>query len=202
MRKAAVLLSFLLIPACGSEEKYHYSRTPNGMLLSWQNIGSVPDWYSVDEVGLRLEGAVDDAVAYLARYGASEDLVRSVAASHKYIGFDMPRFAISASGTGYASGAYFFGHNTIMLAFWSRAKGNVVPSTAPPWTVYSWPTRPDPAYDWGYEPPAFSALAHEIGHGIWGPNFEHGWTPPLAAGYSILSSSKDWTDECVYADEG
>lgn len=199
MRKTLVLAVALLLPAC-REEKYHYSPTPNGLMLSWQNVGAVPGWYPLSEVGLKLEGAVEDAVVYLAKYAAPPELVRAMGRNHKYIGWDAARFAISASETGYASGAWFPGSKTIMLAFWSRTKGNVVPADAPPWTVYSWPSRPDPAYDWGYEPPAFPAMGHELGHGIWGAQFEHGWTPPVVGGASLLATGaqpEDWRDRCV-----
>ncbi len=197
MKMVGVLVLAALLPSCGPE-KYDFRQTPGGNSLAWENVGAVPDWYSLNDIHLAFDAAVEDAVAYLARYGAAPEFVRSVARGHQHVGFDAARFQIAASPTGWASGAYFQGSPRIALAFWSRARGNVVPADAPPWTVYSWPQRPDPAFDWGVEPPVFPALGHEIGHAIWGPQFEHSWTPPAVAGYAV-SQVPDWGKECVYA---
>lgn len=197
LRLVLIPLYALLLPGCG-EEKYHYDATPAGHLLSWQNVGSVPDWYALEDVGSQLDAAVDVAVVHLWRYGASEEYVRLVARSHRYIGIDMPYFATDASQTGRASGMYSGPSNPIMLAFWSRARGNDIPPEAPQWTVYSWPQRPDPAWDWGTTP-HFPALGHEIGHAIWGGSFEHNWTPPIVNGLSLAAHEvPDWTGRCVY----
>lgn len=199
MRYFAAILAALLLPACHVEEKYSYRQTPCGYYLSFQNVGSLPDWYTQEELGILFDQAVDAAVLYLDRYGASEELVRNVARAHQYVVFDMPRFATSASNTGWASGMYSGPSNPIVLAFWSRAAGNDVPVDAPPWTVYSWPTRPDPAWDWGVTP-HLPALAHEWGHAIWGGDFEHVAGFPTIVNQPIIyltSLGKDPVD-CVY----
>ena len=126
--------------------------------------------------------------------------------------FDAVRFKAGASPTGWASGAWLPRERVIMLAFWSRAKGNVVPPDAPPWTVYTWgDLRPDPKYDWGYEPPPGPAEGHELGH-AWatrkfglqlGAAFEHSWWPPIVNPPSAaqLAAERlkgiDWNLDCV-----
>lgn len=199
-RRAFFLSGPACLVGCTHEDKYHYHPTTNGHLLSWQNDGAVPEWFSMNEVDSRLDLAVDRAVAHLAIYGTPEALVRATARGYKYVGFDAARFKADASPTGWASGMYSGPSHPIALAFWSRAKGNDVPPDAPPWTAYQWPQRPDPAWDWGVEPPAFPALGHEIGHAIWGAAFEHGWTPPVVAGFSILAV-KNWEGDCAYSHE-
>lgn len=181
-------------------EKYEYRSTPEGHLLSWQNDEAVPGWYSLLEIETLFDRAVDGSAAYLWRYGAAEALVRAMAKSHKHVGFDAARFRTDASPTGWASGLY--SGNGIAVTFWSRAKGDEVPADAPAWTVYEWGSlRPVPKYDWGYVPPQFPALAHEIGHAIYGPTFEHSWTPPIVNPPSLaaLAAEKkiDWNLECV-----
>jgi hypothetical protein len=183
-----------LLGSCSRSEKYDYKTTPAGYRLAWENVGAVPDWYSLGEIHTTFDGAVEAACTYLAKYGALPELVRAVAHGHKHVGFDAARFATSDSPTGWASGIWTYGH--IGLAFWSRAKGDTVPDTAPPWTVYEWGSiRPAPKYDWGFEPPAFPALGHELGHAIWGPAFEHGWAPPIVSG-AAPADAKDWSYDC------
>lgn len=197
MKIEAIVLGLLL--GCGNEDPYTYTPTPKGYALSWQNVGAVPDWYSLSGIGSLFDGSVEDAVLYLGKYGAAPELVRSVTAQHRNVGFDAARFAIRASGTGWASGAYIAQKRQILLAFWTRVKGDVVPADAPAWTVYSWPTRPSPAYDWGEIPKAFPALGHEIGHALYGPAFEHGWTPPVVAGAALAAfGTTSWEGDCAY----
>lgn len=196
-RSILVCLGMTLLPACGAE-KYDYFSTPAGYRLAWENVGAVPGWYSLVEIGMKFDGAVEEAVAYLDRYGVEAEVVRAVARSHRHIGFDAARFAIDASHTGWASGAYYTGSSRVALAFWSRAKGDVVPDDAPAWTVYSWPERPSPAYDWGFGPPFFPALGHEYCHAFFGPMAEHvpGY-PPVVRGVSLASIGK-WEGDCAY----
>lgn len=198
-RILAVLTLALLLPACGNE-KYDYLRTPAGYSLAWENVGAVDALYSLNDILDSFDMAVERAKTHLAKYGVAPQTVESYAKSCKHIGIDGARFKIDASPTGYASGAYYVGHQRIVLAFWTRASGNVVPPDAPAWTVYSWPQRPDPAYDWGVEPPSFPALGHEIGHAIFGGAFEHGWTPPVVAGFSVLAVP-NWEGHCAYLHE-
>lgn len=193
------LLLFLFAFLGCRDEQFHYTATPARHALAWQNIESVPGWYSAEQIGAQLDGAVDAAVVYLGRYGVEEARTRAVAHAHRYVGFDMPRFKAGASPTGWASGAYYEGGRQIVLAFWSRARGDVVPAEAPQWTVYSWPTRPSPKYDWGTTP-HFPALGHEIGHAIYGPTFEHTWVPPVVNGRLSLEASQElfayWQEHC------
>lgn len=189
MRRVAVgaLLALLLAGCFARDEKYDYRVTAAGYQLAWENVGAVPARYTLEAIGARFDVAVEHAVAHLAKYGVPAEQVRSQARAYKHIGYDAARFAISASPTGWAAGAWSGDYRIIQLAFWARAKGNVVPADAPPWTVYTWGAlRPDPKYDWGYEPPPFPALGHELGHAIYGPQFEHGWTPPVVTASGFL----------------
>lgn len=188
------------LAACARPDRYHFHSTPAGHTLAWENHGAVPGWYGAAEIDQLLDGAVEGAVAYLAKYGAHPELVRDLARAHRIIGIDLARFAIPASPTGWASGVYYDGSRRIGVAFWSRASGDVVPADAPAWTAYQWPTRSVPAWDWGVVPRAFPALGHELGHAIYGPLFEHGWTPPVVGGYSV-GSVADYRDDCVVVTE-
>ncbi len=196
-RGLLLVLCALLLPSCLSRESEDYIPTADGYRLSWNNVGAVPALYTRDGIGDRFDEAVGNAVTHLAKYGLSEKAVREMAALHRYIGYDAARFQIDASPTGWASGAYYSQSRGIVLAFWGRASGDVVPADAPAWTVYSWPTRPSPAFDWGYEPPPFPALGHELCHAFFGPQAEHipGY-PPVVGGFSVLGF-KDWSFECV-----
>lgn len=194
----AALSSLLL--SCWEHDENNYLGTPKGYKVEFHNIGSLPDWYSQEEVLTFLDNAIEDAAVYLWKYGVSQSTVEQYARSYKYVAYDMPRFAITASETGWASGAWSQQYRTIQLAFWARAKADIVPSWAPPWTVYSWPTRPSPAFDYGTTP-HYPATAHEIGHAIFGAAFEHGWTPPIvnyaSSGAGVYSVTSVPSGYCV-----
>lgn len=190
-----VLALVLILSGC-NDSKYHFSSTPKGYQLSWQNVGAIPALFTGAEIGAIFDSAVEvDAVAHLGKYGISPEMVKAIARGCEVVGFDAARFKASSSPTGWASGAQI--GTRICVAFWSRARGDVVPPDAPSWTVYSWPERPSPAFDWGV-PPYFPALGHEIGHAIYGARFEHGWTPPLVSGYERVNSPPDFSGQCAY----
>lgn len=210
-RLALVPILGLLLPACGAEQDSLF-RTPAGHELAWENSGAVPSLYSREDLGRLFDAMVEDAAVYLARYGADEDLVRNLARSHRWKGFDAVRFSIGASPTGWATGVYDSRARAIGLAFWMRASGDVVPASAPWWTVYTWGAlRPSPKYDWGIVPTQWPAGPHELGHAwahvVYGPQlggaFEHGWTPPFvsSSGLALLEELggpvRDWSRDCV-----
>lgn len=118
---------------------------------------------------------------------------------HRWVGVDDVNF-MAADGSGYAAGEHAIVKpmHWIRAAYYSRmpsAFGAVSwtpgeptpwPEDTPPWLIKENPSAPG-QWRWGELRTPYPAISngHEAGHHVWGPRFEHGWTPPLRPGVSM-----------------
>lgn len=140
-------------------------------------------WYTEDDFRLMMEVALNDAKAHLWKYGVTPEQVEALCRGISFDVVDDWNIKTIDSPTGYAAGIEAPG--LIWVTLWqyhyALIAGAADPppwADAPPWTVYPvpWNTK---YMSWGSGPHYCPALGHELGHAIWGPDFEHTWTPPI-----------------------
>lgn len=202
LRRTGWTMAALLLPACsdplGREQDVDYVRTPAGYPVRWEEEGSLGSGYFTLEVAFRwYEEAVERACDHLARYGTSREQTREVARSTLTWLIDNYRrdgwtginnMRDPGDGGWIKVCLYRAGHVEADGQRPTEVNGWPVP----PWTHFTGPDTGRLYY--GYVDEAaglFPALGHEIGHSLFGPDFEHTYFPSQANGRSIAGPR--WT---------
>lgn len=151
--------------------------SPRGYRMTWVDRGTVSTGLLTRErIGELLDEGVVNAVKHLARYGASEDQVRKVVQTYELFGYDHFQFKTTSSPVGTASGMHDRFRKHLYLSLWNF----IAIDPADPWPTFSplWcraenhPRFPGKVLA-GIMNIPFPSTGHEIGHSLFGDDFEH-----------------------------
>jgi hypothetical protein len=173
--KPAPFVLLLLAASCNrDEDDTPWERTPAGYTVYFHDRGTVKTGLS-DRPTLYAEfdAAVDLAAdRMLTQYGTPKDDFYRAARLHKFHLHDHIYLVYHGIRvTGYHEDR---SEGIIGLAYWPYLSDPVAPDpTSPEWTRYY--SAITDAWYWGVHDTArlYPALAHEIGHHLYGPTFEH-----------------------------
>ena len=191
VRTLALAAAIVLFPACAdplSDEEVAYARTPLGYPVRWEEEGSTGSGYFSQDLAFRwYEEAVERACDRLARYGVPREQTREVARRTGTWLIDNYRrdgWAGINNMRDPSSGGWI---KVCLYRSASVAPGEVRPTEVngwpvPPWTHYTGPETGKLYFGYIDETKGlYPALGHEIGHSLFGPDFEHTYYPPTVA---------------------
>ncbi len=159
------ILAVLLLSGCWDPEsgELDFVLTAQGYYVAFMDQGSISSGLlALEDVHAIHAQAVADAVAL-------DPALGEVARKVHYVVRDCHSFPV---GDVWAVGVYRTGLHRVEVALWSQGVGPEVPPDAPSWTVRS-SIRDPSLYVWGVGPPWCPALAHELGHAAYGPQYGH-----------------------------
>ena len=188
----------LLLPACGepgdAEEDVQYASTAAGYPVRWEEEGAITAGYFTHDVAFRwYDEAVEDACDYLARYGVPREQTRDVARrtptwlidNYRRDGWTGINNMRPPSDGGWIKVCLY--RKAFVEAEGTRPT-EVNGWPVPPWT--HWTGAETGRLYYGYIDEVaglYPALAHEIGHSIFGPDFEHTYFPSLVTRTALVS---------------
>lgn len=192
-----VLFSILLLPACNRRSD-RFDTTQAGYGVRFEDRGSIAlSYYPLAQAYAWFDQSVDNhSVAYLAKYGVTAEMVRGTAFGTKMYLYDTWRHE-----DGFTGRATFIAGHVAAIEVCLYRGAHVETGFVPPSSVNGYAV---PSWTWLYRPESgrtyygfidevaglYPALGHELGHAIYGPEFEHTWWPPTVA--RVVSQNPRW----------
>jgi len=177
------LVPFLLLAvACHSRrhdaDSPPWEISPAGYSVCYIDQGTVVTGRATKEQIYKWHAAAVDraALELQQKYGVDPARTHQTALKVAWSLIDNCVFFVDGNTAIPATGQWIPYANTIRVCLYCREEGPkaMIPPDAPPWTIRQSPTGAD-CWRWGVlrEGRWFPATAHEIGHVLFGENFEH-----------------------------
>ena len=181
-----IAVALLLLSGCLLDDDLkdyrNADKTPGGWHVEYQGSqGSLEAGiYTTQELYVLFDLAMLRAADELWRYGVSRDWTLTLPHEDRVVFrlFDNSWFI--SDGNRFAAGSY--GGDTISVGLYttqSGPPGTPFPAAALPWTCRTGTVTGNSYWATADLTRPFPALAHELGHAIFGPEFEHSYFPPI-----------------------